>query len=456
MAHMGNTTSTLRLTVMILDTIGPVRIILSNSRLATVICLCLTALVSRAQIPSNPMPDDTTTVADHIPGSGFLVVSGKQGTLRFAAFATFRYLNQEGLDTTYTDSFGRTSSIRPRNDLQMQKVTLYFQGWLFDPKFRYMFFVWTSNANIGQTANVVIAGNLQYKINDHFDIGAGVAGFPTSRSMLGQWPLWLRQDTRPMAEEFFRGGFTTGFWLQGEIVKGLYYKTTLGNNLNQLGIDAGQLDNKFDTWGTALWWTTGNYSRLASYGDFEKHQKLATILGGAFTRGTETQQSQVGTEAPENSQVRLSDGTGLFSRNAFNNGSSVLSAKYQMLSLNGGVKYKGLSFDVEYYLRWLTDLKAQGALPVSRLFDHGYSVQASGMLIDKTLQAYSTGSYVIGQYGKPWEIAGGLNWFPFKNRMMRINPEIMFVNRSPVGYLSYPTVVGATGSVLMLNLELYY
>jgi hypothetical protein len=297
---------------------------------------------------------------------------------------------------------------------------------------------------------------MQYRFNKFIDLGAGIGGLPTSRSLLGAWPFWLRQDARPMAEEFFRGSFTTGIWLQGELTKGLYYKTMLGNNLSQLGIDAGQLDDGFDTWSSAMWWTSNNYSRLGTFGDFEKHETPATMLGACFTRSNETWQSQPGTQAPENSQIRLSDGTGVFGLYAFNDSSWVQAAKYQMISMNGGIKYKGLSLDGEYYIRQISDFEVIGDIGLSKLYDTGYSVQASGMVIDKTIQVYGIASYIDGEYGDPWELNFGINWFCYKNKMLRINPEVILVDRSPVGYVSYPTSVGATGTAYMLNLELFY
>ncbi|WP_448697856.1 hypothetical protein ACFGVR_13695 [Mucilaginibacter sp. AW1-3] len=412
-----------------------------------------------AQIAANP-PDDSTVVHQsgkaHTPGAGFLIINSKDATLSFSPYVTFRYLNQKGLDDNYTDYFGRTYNISKRNDMQLQKVTLYFKGWLADPAFRYFVYVWTSNTSQGQGAQVVIGGNLQYQINKHFDFGAGIGPLPTSRSLYGQWPFWLRQDARPMTEEFFRGSFTTGVWMQGDIVEGLHYKTMLGNNLSQLGVDAGQLDNGVNTWSTALWWTSHDYGKLGLYGDLENHDKLSGIFGGSFTTSNETRQSQPGTEAPENSQIRLSDGTGIFNVNAFGPNSQIQSAHYQMASFNGGIKIKGFSLDAEYFMRWISGFKYTGTIAVHDLFDSGFTTQASMMVVNKSLQIYGTGSYLNGQYGKPSEITAGLNWYVFKTRLFRVNPEVMFEKHSPVGYLSYPTVVGANGTVFMVNLELFY
>jgi hypothetical protein len=413
-----------------------------------------------AQIASNPREADSISgpgpIESHRAGSGFKIVETEKGTLSFSPFVTIRYLDQMGLDDSYTDHHGVTREIDKRNDLQFQKVTLYFKGWLGDPKLRYLLYVWTSNTNQGQGAQVVVAGNLQYEINKYLDIGAGIGALPTNRSLIGNWPFWLRQDARPMTEEFFRGSFTTGLWAQGEITKGFYYKTMIGNNLSQLGVDAGQLDAGFNTWSTALWWTTNDYGRTLSYGDYEKHQKIATVLGGSYTASNENRQSQPGEEAPENSQIRLSDGTGVFGFNAFAPDTQVISARYQMTSFNGGIKYKGFSLDAEYFMRWVDKFETVGTIPVSKLKDTGIALQGSAMLLNKVLQLYSTYSYIDGEYGKPWELTCGLNWFPFKNRFLRVNPEVMIEHYSPVGYTSYPTVIGAKGFAWMMNVELFY
>lgn len=427
-------------------------------RLKYILLLLLCSLSGKAQI-SNTLADSSVVKLpedEHRGGSGFKLIDSKYGSMTLSFYVMARYLNQMGIDENYTNHNGETIAIDRRNDMQFQKANLYFRGWVADPKIRYTVFVWTSNATLGQGAQVVVAGNLQYKFNKHFELGIGINGLPSVRSILGQWPDWLRVDARPIAEEYFRGSFTTGIYAQGEITENVYYKTMLGNNLSQLGVDAGQLDNKIDTWSGAIWWVTNKFGKIPTYGDYEKHDKVATLLGGAYTRSTENRQSQPATDAPENSQIRLSDGTGIFALNAFAPGTQVINAKYQMSAFNGGLKYNGFSLDAEFYVRWLSDFDATAEIPVKNLTDTGYSLQGSAMLVDKKLQLYSTYSYINGDYGKPWEVTCGLNWFPFKTKFFRINPEVMYESHSPVGYLSYPTQVGSNGVIGMLNVELNY
>ena len=426
---------------------------------ATILAVAMAffSMAAWAQVPSNP-PEDTVEVPveHHIPGSGFKVVEKPNAAFTFSFLVSTRYLNQMGLDDTYTDYQGNVRNIQKRNDLQFQKVMLYFKGWFVNPKLRYLTYVWTSNTSQGLGAQVVIGGNVQYEFSKYLDVGAGIGGLPTSRAMMGQFPLWVRQDARTMAEEFFRGSFTTGIWAQGEILPQFYYKTMLGNNLSQLGIDAGQMDNGFDTWATQLWITPGNYGRLASVGDYEYHEKLAGLLGAGYSRSNETKQSQPNSEDPENSQIRLADGSSIFNQGTFGDTLQVQAARYRMSSIFGGLKYKGFSLDGEYFFRWVDQFEANGPLPVNNLFDQGFTVSASAMVIQKYLQVYGSASYIDGEYGNPTEYIIGINWFPLKERYLRFNSEVIFANRSPVGYQSYPLQLGSSGTAFMLNLEIFY
>ncbi|HKX12164.1 MAG TPA: hypothetical protein VJP40_03350 [bacterium] len=403
---------------------------------------------------AGPSPAPLPEPWEYEPGNGYRVFTTKWGEMNIGLYSYARYLNQLATDDSYTDSFGRTLDINPRNDIQLAKVQTKFSGWLGTPKFRYYLWVWTSNANMGQGAQVVLGGTLSGRFHERFNLGAGITALPTTRSTRGNFPYWLRVDARPIADEYFRGSYTTGVYIWGDLTDNLHYKSMLGNNLSQLGIDAGQLDNAFQTVSTALWWTSDNYPAYAGYGDFEEHEKPAYSFGGAYTRSRESRQSQPGTEDPENTQLRISDGVGIFQPDAFAPGTQIDEATYQMTALDTSLKYRGFSFDFDYYFRWINNLASDEALPVKNLFDHGFDMQASYMIVPRLFQVYAFGSKIFGQYGKPWEVGGGFNVFPLKNRAMRFNIEADYVNHSPVGYLAYPSQVGMTGPIFMTNFEL--
>ena len=142
---------------------------------------------------------------------------------------------------------GRCTRCTRREDAQLNKFFLPFSGWFLTPKFRYYLYVWSANTAQGDPAQVVGGGNISYVFNRYVAFGAGITSLPSVRSTEGQFPYWLTVDTRLIADEFFRGSYTTGFWVKGEIATKFKYQAMIGNNLSTLGVSAAQLDNTFDT-----------------------------------------------------------------------------------------------------------------------------------------------------------------------------------------------------------------
>jgi hypothetical protein len=403
-------------------------------------------------------PSEEHTWGRYEGGKGVVIARSDSAEVDFSVFTYIRYLNQKALDDTYTDAFDRTKTLDLRQDVQFQKVTLNFKGWLFNPNFRYLFYTWTSNTSQGQSAQVVVAGNLSYHFNDAFSLAGGIGALPSTRSTNYTFPNWLRVDNRTIADEFFRGSYTSGLWAWGKITDTLRYRVMIGNNLSQLGVDAGQMDSNLNTLSGALWWTptTGEYGPADGLGDFEYHDQLATLFGVNYTRSREDAQNQPGVNDFENAQIRLSDGTLLFQADPFGTGTQVKKANYEMAAVNAGMKYRGWSLDGEYYWRWVDDFKATGPMPFDRMFDHGFQLQGSAMLLPESLQAYASGSKIFGQYGDPWDLALGVNWFPMKRRELRVNVQGLYLDDSPVGYASVPFIVGGNGWVFTTDVMLNF
>jgi hypothetical protein len=396
----------------------------------------------------------------YTPNAGFRLADTENGTLNFRIYAYIRYLNQLGLDETYTDAFGDTTTLDRRNDILFQKVNIQFDGWLMSQKFRYFAYVWTSNTSQGLGAQVVVGGNLNYVFNPYLTVGGGIDALPGVRATEGNFPFWLTVDNRLIADEFFRPSYTMGIWARGKVVDRVSYRFMLGNNLSQLGVDAGQLDNKLNSIATALIWypTTGEYGTRGGFGDFDSHEQVATRLGVHFTSSTETRQGQPDTEAFENVQIRLSDGSVIFAPGLFGAGIQVEEANYRMFSADAGAKYRGFSLEGEYYWRWVNGFRTRGTgnLSFDELTDTGFQLQGSAMVLPSTLQLYLTGSKVYGDYGDPWETRLGANWFPWKNSVVRWNFEYLHTDRSPVGALSLPYLVGGTGDIFCSSFQINF
>ena len=170
-----------------------------------------------------------------------------------------------------------TSTLQQRQDVQLNKLQIKFLGWMLSPKLRYFLYAWSSNASQGLGAQVVLAGNLNYKFNDHFTLAGGIRSLPGTRSVEGNFPFWLGVDTRLITDEFFRPSYTSGIWASGNITKTLNYQAMVGNNLSTLGVSAAQLDNRFNT--VAPCWS-GSQLRVS----LERASAILRIIG-SWRRG---------------------------------------------------------------------------------------------------------------------------------------------------------------------------
>lgn len=392
------------------------------------------------------------------PEKGWILVDDEHAQLNLGVMTYARYLSQGGLDDSYVDSLGRVLPIDVRNEVQLNKVSLNFKGWLFDPSFQYLVFAWTNNANQGEGAQVVLAGFLRYRFADWLSLSAGLMPLPTTRSTNYSFPKWLRHDNRLMADEFYRGSYTSGVDASGQIVRGLQYRVMVGNNLSTLGVSSRELDDKLDTVSGALWWmpTTGEFGPGNEFGDYAYHREVATYLGLHFTQSTETAQGQPTEDDFENSQIRLSDGTLLFSPDPFGTGGKIETARWRMATLDAGVKYRGLSLEAQYYWREVDDFTTVGYVPVTKVEDQGFGVQASAMPMKDFLQTYVTYSKIWGENGDPSEIAFGANIYPFRRRELHVNLEAIKLDRSPVGGYHMPIPVGGSGWVFLTDFILAF
>jgi hypothetical protein len=169
------------------------------------------------------------------------------------------------------------------------------------------------------------------------------------------------------------------------------------DNLSGLGITAKQLTRDMAT-RTSIWWmpTTQEFGPQGAFGDWEKHDKLATRIGISTTRSREDRFSNVATGAPDNTTMRLADSLNLFDPGSLAPGVTVQLANYRLLSIDAGMKYRGFFLQTEIYTRWLDGFRADGPLPVRSILDKGFYVQGSFYPITKKLEVYGATSQTSG------------------------------------------------------------
>jgi hypothetical protein len=435
----------------------------SASRLTTAALLCALAGLPRAGVAQEadplPYPPDTsarfpnTTAGEFTPSAGFDIIKTKRGTLNISVYGLFRWVNQipAGQDS-FVDHRGVVRSIRPRNDVNWHRTMIWVNGWFYNPKFRYTITSW----GLATTQQTLLFGNLQYRANKHFTVGVGIAPTLTARSLQGSWPYWAASD-RQMAEEFFRGGFSSGVWITGEVVPRLWYTLSLNNNISQLGVtQANDTPDMF--WSGSLRWqpTTGEFGPRNGFGDFEYHTRVATQFGLSTGRARESRYAPT-LQPPNATQIKLSDGVNVFETGALADFVTVNSLNYNVLAVDAGVKYRGFSFQSEYYWRVLDNFVADGFVPNTSIYDHGFLVQMMYMAIPKTLGVYAVGGYVRDEFKRrPYEAGGGLSWYPAQSRSWRVNLHALHVERSPASSFFGYYQAGQTGTVLSLGSDVLF
>jgi hypothetical protein len=311
--------------------------------------------------------------------------------LKFNVNTQIRYLNTLNSNESFTDHLGNVHEVHRRNDITVNRSMFVLGGYIFDERLKYSVTVWTS---LG-AASMFVAGNIGWQFNKRLTLMAGYTGVAGSRSLVNTFPFYTASD-RSMADNFFRPGFTQGVWGFGELGKGLNYQAFVGNGLNTLNISTLKIDTHLLFAGSLWWEPLGKYGESGKsvnmYDDYFARKKVRIRVGTSFTRSREDRFSNLDQSTPENTSLYNSDGVLTFSTGAFAPGVTVDKALYKMWAIDGGIKYNGLAVNGQYYLRWLNNFVADGPIPVTSTFDHGYELSASYFVIPKKVVMYARGS----------------------------------------------------------------
>ena len=291
--------------------------------------------LARAQEEAGREPNDTTAISDltfpnniageFTPAKGFDIAKTKIASLNISFYGLFRYMNQMPGEQTFTDHLGRERTVKARNDLNWHRTFVWLTGFFYDPKFRYNISLWS----LPTTQQTLLFGNLQYRFNKAIGVGVGIAPNLTARSVQGSWPFWGSSD-RQMSEDFFRGGFSSGFFVTGQPINKFWYTASVNTNISQLGTTAAN-DSRDMAYSASLVWrpSTGEFGPRNGLGDFEYHTKLATQFGTSAAHSRESRYADE-TAPPNATQIKLSDGVNPFEADALVPGVTVDKLDYDL------------------------------------------------------------------------------------------------------------------------------
>jgi hypothetical protein len=375
---------------------------------------------------------------------GFVLVSppesgGMPFRLVLNHVSQFKYTNSLATNKTYKDHFGTEHDVQQRNDIQLTRDVFYFSGYAFDPRLDYNILVFTSTATLVATA----AGYVGYVFDKAFALRAGFFSLPSVRSLTGNYPFFHGTD-RSMSTNYFRPGFTQGVWANGEPLPGINYIAMVGNSLNTLDIKSSSIDNKL-AYSVSVWWDRADFNKY--WNDYEHHESVALRLGSAFTYAREDRLSDLSQAGPENNATFISDGLFLFETGSLAPNVTISLANFYLWAIDGGIKWRGFAFNVEFYLRWLNQFAADGPLPVSSMFDWGYD-SSVGYFFARPFELFARSSLVHGPFATALEESIGFTFYPFNTRQVWFNAEAVGIRNCPYAGGYYMYSVGQTGFVV--------
>lgn len=377
--------------------------------------------------------------------NGFVIVPDDPGrspfSLKINNQNTVRYTGFLKDESSWMDSAGNTIPISSTSNFAIPRGRLIFSGNAFFPEMTYLLNIdynSVTNNPIGFRAYV-----LSYRFSRAFEISVGQNKVPGSREWMGSSFVAQEGPDRTMATTFFRPSLSQGVWFTGEPAEGFYYHAMLSNGFNTLNITPDRL-NSVLCWSGSTWWEPwGSFGR--GYADIEDHDHWVVRAGSSLTFARE-QGSQANSTSPENSSIRLSDGTIITQPGAFAPNVTLLRYDIGLAAVDLAFKYRGFSISSEGYLQQLSSLEGNGPLPVRATHAYGGFLQGGYFVIPQEVEVYSRTSWVSGAYGTGTEVAGGFNWFPTKAKAnLRFTLDAAWLEHSPADQNRTGFVAGQSG-----------
>ena len=386
---------------------------------------------------------------DHQQGQ-FVLVRGFKGhpfELRLDVFTEARNFNFDPDAATWTDSTGTPLSINEFDSTEINRNFIQFSGYALDPKLQFTAMIFSSTS----LDDTLYLGWINYRFSEALDIRVGNWLVPGTREWYQSFRYTLGAE-RLMATTFFRPNVSPGIWAQGTLFKTVRYVAMFANSQNRFGQGVNRFGDSRAVSATVWWEPTGDFGLGPS--DIEYHESPSFRIGTSMTYSKEANQGFGDPELnnPEDTILRLSDGTPLFRPGALAPGVQLESTRYNMWAIDAAGKYRGMSLSFEYFFRLLNDFVAgPGPLPIDSLFDHGGLFEGGVYLIPHKLELFARTSHVTGDYGSGSEYGGGVNWYPQGSREWRFTAEVLQIDSSPAENLLTGYRAGHSGTLFQLQ-----
>jgi hypothetical protein len=398
-----------------------------------------------------PLPDQPAT--DTSPPGGLTLYDSK-GTGRFPlgmkidGFMQVRWFEFARGITEWTDATGKPNPVENINSFNINRFMLTPQGYVANERIIWSLTLFGTTDN-GRNDAIVPLGVVGWKFNENLSITGGSTFVAATR----EWIIsnrWMQGVDRSMANTFFRPSYSPGVEFNGNLLdKELMFRAGVWNSIQGASSGVNRQGTSM-AWAGNIWWEPLGPFGLG-YSDMEHHQSPSWRLGCSGITAI-TQAIDEAGQNPEDTIVRLSDGTPIAQPGALGLDTQVTQFDYRLATVDAGWKYRGLAVNFEYYFRLLDDFRGKGPFDRTSTFDQGGQAYLAWCVVPRTYELYGRTSLVTGDYGTGQEYGGGFNWYLYGSRQSRFTIEALSINASPAQNILYPYRAGYTGTAIQTQL----
>lgn len=359
--------------------------------------------------------------------------------IKLGGWIQFRYVGFARSAETWTDNAGVTRPVQNRNEFELERARLNLSGYAIDRRLTYYILM------DGDTDGSDLVDFFYYWWAWEFGEGQHVYLGKRKVAACRQWLLSSRNTRladRPMATDFFRPARTVGIFGETKLGETGYFEAMIGDGYRTESTDPAQLDDELAFAATNYWDPFGDFGAYLT--DYNRTSTPLVRFGHSFVFAPNAGIA-AGQPIDESDFVRLTDGTKLTEVDALAPGVRLSDFTVYLYSLDFACQWHGWSFDAEYYMRWIQNLKGDGPLPIDNLYQHGYFVEGGYFLIPQKLDFNVRYSSVSGYYGQADEIGAGFNIYPCDTRRLKLTFDATRVNNSPLNNTSSDILVGDSG-----------
>lgn len=351
---------------------------------------------------------------------------------------------------TFTNRLG-TIDTPSRNSFEIERGRLEFRGNILDEKTKFYF-----NLDADTDDNhVVIFHDFWFDrvINDNLTVRVGKAKVPSSYEWL-EASTTTRFADRSVATTYFRADRSVGIWFLGDTPNDTYYQIGITNGFVTTDLEPDQVDNNFAY--TALTYHDFGGDFGNGHSDLEFHNNPVFRIGNSLSY-TNTNPLD-GQPTAEQNFARVSDGARLTDTGALAPGLTINDFDQYVVSAFLSGKWRGLSFNAEYYARWLQNFgTVEGpSTGINELFDSGFYADVGYFLVPERFEANARISQIDGLYGDSWEYAAGWNYFINGTHKNKLSFDATLLDGIPTSSSSPNFELGQDGILYRLQYQIAF